>query len=163
MTATTLVVGLGNPILGDDGVGWRVAEAVREKLDDPAVDVLCLSLGGLALMERLVGYRRALIVDAMATGAPAGTLHGLDMDGMNELGIHHTASVHDLSLATAIALGRELGLDLPAEIRVVGVEAAPEFEFGEALSAPVGRAVPAATGAVLGWLESRDGERKTEK
>jgi hydrogenase maturation protease len=110
MTATTLVVGLGNPILGDDGVGWRVAERVLGRLDDPDVAVLCLSLGGLALMEHLVGYRRVMIVDAMATGAPAGTLHWLDAPDRGELGVQHTASVHDLSLASALAMGRELGL-----------------------------------------------------
>lgn len=156
MTATTLVVGLGNPILGDDGVGWRVAERVLGRLDDPDVAVLCLSLGGLALMEHLVGYRRVMIVDAMATGAPAGTLHWLDAPDRGELGVQHTASVHDLSLSSALAMGRELGLDLPAEIRVVGIEAAPEFEFGETLSEPVVRAVPEATRAVMAWLDRQD-------
>ena len=83
----TLVVGLGNPILGDDGVGWKVAEAVKERLDTETgfrlpvrpsnsktihylspVEVECLSLGGLSLMEHLLGYERAIIVDSMETG-----------------------------------------------------------------------------------------------
>jgi hydrogenase maturation protease len=152
MNATTLVVGLGNPILGDDGVGWRVAERVREDLDDPDVAVLCLSLGGLSLMEHLAGYRRALIVDAMTTGAPTGTLHRFDATDMDELGVQHTASVHDLSLVSALAMGRELGLDLPGEVRVLGVEAKPEFEFGETLSPRVAAAVADAAGVVLSWL-----------
>ncbi|MBP8902522.1 MAG: hydrogenase maturation protease, partial [Thiobacillaceae bacterium] len=103
-----------------------------------------------------VGYRRVMIVDAMATGAPAGTLHWLDAPDRGELGVQHTASVHDLSLASALAMGRELGLDLPAEIRVVGIEAAPEFEFGETLSEPVVRAVPEATRVVMAWLDRQD-------
>lgn len=154
MTATTLVVGLGNPILGDDGVGWRVAERVRERFDDPDVAVLCLSLGGLSLVEHLAGYRRAVIVDAMTTGASPGTLHRFDAVAAADSGAQHTASVHDLSLATALALGRELGLDLPGEIAVVGVEAAPEFEFGEELSEAVVAAVPIAVEAVRAWLPS---------
>jgi hydrogenase maturation protease len=152
MSPSTLIVGLGNPILGDDGVGWRVVEQVRALADHSDVAVLCLSLGGLALMEHLVGYRRVMIVDAMTTGAPAGTLHRLDALDMDELHVQHTASVHDLSLSSALAMGRELGLDLPAEIRVVGVEAAPEFEFGEVLSELVDRAIPAATRVVLDWM-----------
>ncbi len=152
MTATTLVVGLGNPILGDDGVGWRVAERVRERFDDPDVAVLCLSLGGLSLVEHLAGYRRAVIVDAMTTGASPGTLHRFDAVAAADPGAQHTASVHDLSLATALALGRELGLDLPGEIVVVGVEAAPEFEFGEELSEAVARALPDMERAVRDWL-----------
>lgn len=154
MTATTLVVGLGNPILGDDGVGWRVAERLRETLDDPDVAVLCLSLGGLSLVEHLAGYRQAVIVDAMTTGASPGTLHRFDADAAADPGAQHTASVHDLSLASALALGRQLGLDLPGEVRVVGVEAAPEFEFGEELSEAVDAAVPIAVEAVRAWLHS---------
>ncbi len=152
MIATTLVVGLGNPILGDDGVGWRVAERVRERFDDPDVAVLCLSLGGLSLVEHLAGYRRAVIVDAMTTGASPGTLHRFDAVAAADPGTQHTASVHDLSLAAALALGRELGLDLPGEIAVVGVEAAPEFEFGEELSEAVARALPDMERAVRDWL-----------
>jgi hydrogenase maturation protease len=152
MTATTLVVGLGNPILGDDGVGWRVAAAVKDRLDDPAVDVICLSLGGLALMEHLAGYRRAIIVDAMTTGAQPGSLHQLSAREMDELSVQHTASVHDMSLSAALSFGREMGLDLPQDIWLIGVEAQPEFDFGETLSAPVDQAVPAAVQAVLQWL-----------
>jgi hydrogenase maturation protease len=146
------VVGLGNPILGDDGVGWRVAEAVKARLDDPAVDVLCLSLGGLALMEHLAGYRRVIIVDAMSTGAQPGVLHQMSSREMDELSVQHTASVHDLSLSAALALGRELGLALPEEIQIIGIEAKPEFNFGETLSAAVAGAVPMAATTVEAWL-----------
>jgi hydrogenase maturation protease len=150
--ATTLVVGLGNPILGDDGVGWRVAEAVKARVDDPDVEVLCLSLGGLALMEHLAGYRRVIIVDAMSTGAQPGVLHQMSSREMDELSVQHTASVHDLSLSAALALGRELGLALPEEIQIIGIEAKPEFNFGETLSAAVAGAVPGAASAVVAWL-----------
>ena len=149
---TTLIVGLGNPILGDDGIGWRVAEAVQAGLNDPDVEVLCLSLGGLALMEHLAGYRRVLIIDAMSSGAPAGTLHRMTVQELDELSVQHTASVHDLSLSAALALGRELGLDLPGEIRFIGVETQPEFEFGETLSPAVQCKVPQIVELVRLWL-----------
>lgn len=150
---STLVIGLGNPILGDDGVGWRVAEAVEDGLDDPDVRVLCLAVGGMTLMERLAGYHRAVIVDAVVSGEPPGTVHDLPADDMHRVMPHHTASSHDLSLAAALDLGRELGAELPVEIRIVGVEALPEFEFGEVLSPPVAAAVPEAVARVRRWLE----------
>lgn len=56
----TLVIGLGNPILGDDGVGWRVVEAVQEQISDSDVDVDC------AAMERLHSTR-ILLAAARAT------------------------------------------------------------------------------------------------
>ncbi len=151
MNATTLVVGLGNPILGDDGVGWRVAEGLRPALAGRDVDVACLSLGGLALVEHLAGYRRAIIVDAMTTGAAPGTLH--DVPAADLAGARHTASAHDLGLTAALDLGRTLGLELPEEIRVVGVEALPDFAFRETLSTPVAEAISGATARVLALLE----------
>jgi hydrogenase maturation protease len=156
MNATTLVIGLGNPILGDDGVGWRVAEQVSERLHDSDVDVICLSLGGLALMEYLAGYRRAIIIDAVSSGAMPGSLYRKTAREMDGLGVRHTASVHDMSLCSALALGRELGIDVPEEIQVVGVEAEPDFDFGEELSAPVAAAIPAAILAVMDLLGSDD-------
>jgi hydrogenase maturation protease len=152
MNATTLVVGLGNPILGDDGVGWRVAEALDARLDDPDIEVRCLSLGGLALMEHLAGYRRALVIDAMVAGAEPGSVNLLSTGTLADRASHHTASVHDMSLTAALELGTRLGLDLPEEIAIVGIEAAPEFEFGETLSDPVARAIPEATRLAEAWL-----------
>ncbi|MBI5713137.1 MAG: hydrogenase maturation protease [Chloroflexi bacterium] len=63
----TVVIGLGNPILGDDGVGWRVVEAVQEQINDSSVDVDCAAVGGITLMEHLIGYDRAILIDAVIT------------------------------------------------------------------------------------------------
>lgn len=152
MSASTLIVGLGNPILGDDGVGWRVAEALSSRLDDPDIEIRFLSLGGLALMEHLAGYRRALVIDAVVAGAEPGSVNLLGANELADRSSHHTASVHDMSLSAALELGTRLGLDLPGEIAVVGIEAAPEFEFGETLSEPVARAIPIATRLAEAWL-----------
>jgi hydrogenase maturation protease len=160
MSAGTLVVGLGNPILGDDGVGWRVAEALEARLDAAEVEVRCLSLGGLALMEHLAGYRRALVIDAVVAGAEPGSVNLLSAAELNSTEVadrasHHTASVHDMSLSAALELGARLGIDLPGEIAVVGIEAAPDFEFSETLSPAVARAIPEATRIAEDWLRAR--------
>ena len=67
-----LIAGLGNPILGDDGVGWRVAEAVADSLPPDngrmqEIEVECFALGGLSLMEHLVGYEKVIIIDSIQT------------------------------------------------------------------------------------------------
>jgi hydrogenase maturation protease len=150
----TLVVGLGNPILGDDGVGWSVADEVERWLPPGgAVAIERASLGGLSLMERLVGYDRAVIVDALHTGAaPVGTVTRLGIDALPDPGAGHTTSVHDVSLATALAIGRTLGAAVPDEIDVVGVETAPQFEFSQTLSPAVAAAVPTAVATVFECL-----------
>ncbi len=155
-----LVVGLGNPLLADDGVGWRVAQALVARLavdampaTDPAqaaVEVDHLAVGGLALMERLVGYRRAVLVDAMVTGEhPPGSVHRFSIASIPGREATHLNSAHDASLATALAAGRLLGADLPAEIAIVAVEAVRVDEFGEELTPAVEAAIPVALDAVL--------------
>ena len=74
----TLVLGLGNPLVSDDSVGLRVAAELKPLLADrPDVDVDEDYWGGLRLMERMVGYRRAIVIDAICTGAEPGTIHRL--------------------------------------------------------------------------------------
>jgi hydrogenase maturation protease len=147
----TIVVGLGNPILGDDGVGWRVAEAVGAL--HPEVEVECLALGGLSLMERLVGYQRAIVIDALQTpnGRP-GQVLCLPLEDLPDRSSGHTTSAHDTSLRTALRLGQAMGADLPVEVIVVGVVVAPGYDFSEALSEPVDAAVPAAARLVAALL-----------
>jgi hydrogenase maturation protease len=175
-TEITLVVGLGNPLLADDGVGWRVADALIAHLaafaadvadaaqvagsppagDSALANVLAnvevdrLAVGGLTLVERLVGYRRAILVDAMVTGEhPPGTVHRYSVADFPGYEATHLDSAHDASLATALATGRSLGADLPTEIAIVAIEAVRVAEFGEEMTPAVEAAIPVALAAVL--------------
>jgi hydrogenase maturation protease len=162
----TLVIGLGNPILGDDGVGWRVAEAVERVLtsngvpttrDLPeragAVDVECLSLGGLSLMEHLVGYENVIIVDAIHTGScPQGTVRCLPLAELADPMRGHTTSAHDTSLQLAIEVGRTMGAELPDEVTIISIESPDVYDFSEELSPQAAAAVPVALKAVLDLL-----------
>ncbi|MDT8305793.1 MAG: hydrogenase maturation protease [Anaerolineae bacterium] len=154
---TTLLIGLGNPILGDDGIGWRVVQAVAAALPaHAAVEVDYLALGGLSLMERLVGYRRAIIVDSLHTRTGrVGQVHVFNLDTLPDLSTGHTTAAHDTSLQTALALGRRMGAPLPQEVLVVGVEAERVYDFSDELSAEVAAAIPAACAAVLELLPAR--------
>lgn len=155
----TLVIGLGNPILGDDGIGWRVVEAVEEAVSARAgdrsdsVEFDYLSLGGLSLMERLVDYERVIIVDSIQTEqGECGDVFQFSLDTLPDLSAGHTTAIHDTSLQTAMALGRQMGAALPAEVLVVAVEAERVFDFSDELSPPVAAAIPEAAGAVLALL-----------
>jgi len=149
----TLIVGLGNPILGDDGVGWVVAEEVRKHLPpDSPVDVDCLSLGGISLMERLIGYERAILIDAFISDQEEGTILVTKLDELPNFSAFHLTSAHDMSLQNALEMGRQLGADLPEEITVVGVSASHIYDFSEELSPPVQAAVPKMTAIVVELL-----------
>ena len=146
----TIVVGLGNPILGDDGVGWCVAEEVKKHIDPTMpVKVECFSLGGISLMEQLIGYQRAILVDACFFDDAPGSVIVSKLDDLPDLSAFHMTSVHDMSLQNAMKLGRSLGAQLPDIVNVVGISARRVHEFGEELSPPVAAAVPKAVQYVL--------------
>jgi hydrogenase maturation protease len=149
-----LVVGLGNPILGDDGVGWKVAEELRINLaPNSPVDVECLSLGGISLMEHLIGYERAILVDAFALDGPIGSILVFKLSELPNYSAFHTTSAHDTSLQNAIKLGRSMGAQLPEEITVIGIATRKIYDFSEELSPPVAQAVPQAVRIVQDWLK----------
>jgi hydrogenase maturation protease len=142
----TLVLGLGNPLLTDDSVGLRVAGELRPLLADrPAVQVEEDYWGGLRCMERLVGYDRAIIVDAICGGDDAGSIKVL---ALGELPTRHSGSSHDTDLGTALELGRQTGAPLPRseDIRIVAIEAADVLTFAE-------RCTPAVEAAIAGAVE----------
>lgn len=154
----TLVIGLGNPILGDDGVGWRVAEEIAKIMkDELAVDVECFSLGGLSLMERISGYERVIIIDAFQEGLnPIGEVKVLSLNALTDVSQGHTTSAHDTSLKNALSVGRGLDIPLPENenIIVVSIETEKVFDFSQDLSTRVASAVPHAVEAVLGILNN---------
>ena len=152
----TLVVGLGNPILGDDGVGWVVAEEVRKHLPAGApVDIDCLSLGGISLMERMIGYESAILIDAFITDLAEGSIIVTMLDDLPNYSTFHLTSAHDTSLQHALELGRQLGADLPKDLVVVGVSASYVYDFSEELSGPVRDSVPKMVEIVVDLLRQK--------
>jgi hydrogenase maturation protease len=161
---TVIIIGLGNPILGDDGVGWRVAERVRAWLTAAGrteVEVDCLALGGLSLMERLVGYDQAILIDATQTGQAAGTVARHDLEAWPDYASFNSTAPHDASLQTALRLGRALGARLPRTVTVVGVEAERLYDFAETLTPAVEAAVPVAAQMVIATLRSLSSEEQS--
>lgn len=153
----TLVLGLGNPILRDDTVGVLVAEAVRAAIApqprSPAV-VETAAVGGLALMEQLIGYERAILVDALCRpGQPPGKVLRLTLDDLRSLqATERSVSPHDTSLCVAMELGRQMGLPLPDEVVIYAITVTELLDFDEEPTPPVAAAIPVATAAVLAEL-----------
>jgi len=155
-----LVIGLGNPILGDDGVGWRVAKVVSESLTSTAsltlksdgadIEVDCASLGGLSLMERMIGYERVILIDSMETkGSIVGSVKVFPLAALENPRLGHSASTHDTSLMTALQTAQTMGMDVPSRVHVVAIEAKNVYDFSESLSPEVEQAVPIAAQKVL--------------
>ncbi len=150
----TVVVGLGNPILRDDGVGIHVVRAVARLVAREDVAFAEASVGGLRLLDLLAGYDRAILVDAIVT--PDGRPGEIRRLGPNDLCCsRHAGSSHDVSLPAALAFGRRMGMALPADerITIIAVEAVDVLTFGEECTPEVAAALPGAVEAVLKELE----------
>jgi hydrogenase maturation protease len=148
----TLVLGLGNPLVSDDSAGLRVAAELKTRLAHrPDVEVDEDFWGGLRLMERMIGYDRAIVVDAVCSGAPPGTIHHLTP---GSLPTQRSASAHDVDLPTALLFGREAGMCLPADedILLVGIEAEDVVNFSENCTPAVQAALAEAVRSVLAAL-----------
>jgi hydrogenase maturation protease len=153
-----LVIGLGNPILGDDGVGFRVAAQVERRLPGrlrPFVDITEAAVGGLRLAEMMTGYDRVVLIDALVAGDEPGTLHEWSSADLAErTPPQHVICAHDTTLSTALDLHRTLGLHEPLEVRILAVDIDPVNTFSESLSSPVEAAVPRLADRVLDILAS---------
>jgi hydrogenase maturation protease len=145
-----LIVGLGNPILGDDRVGWAVVEEVEKRIDITGVDFAYLSVGGIRLMEYLVGYDIVILVDAILTktGKP-GAVYCFPLDELPDPTAGHTTSVHDTSLPTALEMGKLMDVHLPDEVQVIAIESKNVLDFTEQLTEDVESSIPIAVEKVL--------------
>jgi hydrogenase maturation protease len=141
-TDLPLVIGLGNDDRGDDRSGLEVARALRRRLAGSARVEECVS-GGVALLELWRDSDRVVVVDAVRSGAPPGTVHRLDPGGDLAPGFRTGTSTHGLSLGEVIGLARGLGR-LPRHLVVYGIEGA-NFGVGDELTPSVAQGVKEAT------------------
>ncbi len=149
---TTLILGLGNPLLTDDSIGLRVVQHLQPQLAGwPDIEIGEDYCGGLRLMERMIGFDRVILVDAICRGGEPGAVCVLTP---RDVPTRHSGSSHDADLHTAMALGRQAGARLPDDdnVRLVAVEAADVLTFNEECSASVQSALGEAAEAVLSLL-----------
>ncbi len=148
----TRVIGLGNTILRDDGIGIYVARAVAARLaESPAaheVDVVESETAGFDLVELLEGWDRIVVVDAVTLdGHAPGDIVRMDPSTLRPS--VRLSSVHEIDLPTAVALGRQLGRPMPSEIVIIGVQAEDLYTLGEDMTPVVASALPRVVDMVL--------------
>ena len=131
---TSLVVGVGNLYRSDDAVGILVARHLQE-LADPRLHILEHSGEGVSLMESWKGRDHVILVDAVSSGAPPGTLHCINAVEEPVPAKFLSCSSHNFGLAEAIEMSRALD-QLPRRLQVFGIEG-ENFQPGERLSAKV--------------------------
>jgi len=152
----TVIIGMGNPQLSDDGVGLAVAMAVAERLKQRmTLTVTELNTGGIRLMEAMAGFKRAVVVDAMLSGVPPGTVQRFDPKDF--VTTRNTFSSHDTDFSTAYDLGRMAGVSLPEQVSFWGIEAREFDLFGERFTTEVAAAVPVAVERIVAQITEWEG------
>ena len=148
----TLILGLGNSLLSDDGVGLTIAAELKSRLNKSDITVMETSVAGLSLLDLLVGYDRAIIIDAIQTlnGKP-GQIYRLDPEAFDTT--RRTISPHDVNFTTALEFGKKVGLPLPQEIVIFAIEVSDVSTFGEEYTPQVKRAIPTCVEMVLRELK----------
>ena len=136
----TLILGLGNTILTDDGVGIYVAREIGKRIEDDTVDIVEASLGGLELLDPLVGYKRAILVDAMPLEEKE--IGSLVKCRPDDLGGGSAMARHQVPFHEALTLGRQLGMDLPEDIIIYGIQVKDTKTFGESCTEVVTACIP---------------------
>jgi hydrogenase maturation protease len=145
----TIILGVGNQILGDDGVGVHVANELKKHIKNPDITIDEGITGGMNLLDLILGYDKAIIIDAVK--AKDGKNGEVKKIPLNEFSTIHSCNPHDVSLSEAINMAKKMGENrIPKEILIVGIlmKEIP-CEFKEKLSKNIAKAVPKAVKIVL--------------
>ncbi len=156
----TLVIGLGNPLMGDDGIGLIVLEQLAAQTFAPPVEFVDGGTWGLALLPDVERAGALLLLDAVHSAGDPGTVYVLDSQDIPRF-LAAKVSPHQVDVRELLALA-ELRGALPPELRVVGIQPAA-VDYGDGLSpvvaASVDRMVSAACAVLAGWGHTLAGSR----
>ena len=145
-----LVLGLGNDILGDDGVGLVLVRRLKGMLP-PEVELLETYESGWNLLDLFVDQDAAILVDAIQTQKEKpGHIYTFDADSLSSL---PSASPHFVGIPEVLEMGKSMGLKMPITVSLVAVEIPFSLEVGDAMTAPVKDAIPEALKIVQSQVE----------
>ena len=151
----TLVLGIGNDILGDDGVGIHVARAVARKISTKEARVEETGAAGLSLLELIKGHERLIIADAILTdNTQVGKIHRLTLKDLAKT--NNSITPHDAALATTLEIGNSLFPgEMPREVVVYGVQIPNVEQFSGKMSPAVKAAVPEVVRLILAEIKRK--------
>ena len=129
-TKKVLVLGMGNEILTDDGVGIKLIYELQKLIIHPQVSFDTLSIGGLEIIEFLSPYSTVIILDAIKTldGIPGSVYRLVPDDFKSTL---HIDNLHDISFLNALRVGKKLGINTPSNIQIVAIEIVEDLVFSD--------------------------------
>ena len=134
-----LILGIGNPILTDDGVGIKIAQKLKE--GNPGLEVMETSEAGIALLDLVAGYDKLVIIDSIKTekGKP-GDFYKLALEDLKPS--KDFSSSHSIGIATAFELGQRLGYRMPKFVSIYAVNIKDNSTFRGECTEEVEQRIP---------------------
>lgn len=135
ISPTLFICCLGNPIGGDDGIACVIGRHLQNTLPAEKAEVIPdYSGSALDLMLEICGRRKVRLIDAVTTGRmPEGTVRLFTEKEI--CGNMHPNAFHGTNLSQALIMGRKQKLNLPSDLKLIGIEIKPVVSFGDKLSA----------------------------
>jgi hydrogenase maturation protease len=146
----TLILGIGNSILGDDGIGVRAAQELAVKISDENATVRDVGVDGLNLLEIITGYDRLIVIDSIVTeNGEVGEIYRLKPEQIYAPS-GFSVSPHHFNLATTLEIGKRLMPgEIPEEVIVFAVDTEEATEVTEEMTDKVRQALPKVVRLVL--------------
>jgi hydrogenase maturation protease len=138
------VLGMGNPLLCDDGVGLRIVEYAEKQIDREETSVTFMKnySGGFDMLYDLTGFQKTIIVDSVVTGrVPFGFCHEFSLSDIERTAQDRLVYAHGISLPTVLRIGEQCGYPMPSEIIIYGIESEDVSTFSFHSTPPVEKAI----------------------
>ncbi|MFC1957165.1 hydrogenase maturation protease [Chloroflexota bacterium] len=147
----TMIIGIGNSLLGDDGVGVHIARRLSRLIKDENVDVVDANMGSLNLLDFILGYDKLIIIDAIMTKQNRiGEIYRLGQEKISEPVYTAATSPHHFNLPATIEIGRRLfPSEMPKEVVIYAVGAQDVAQVSEEITDEVKKAIPGVISLVL--------------
>ena len=136
-----LIYGVGNPYRCDDAVGLKVAQNLKDKIDNTNITIKSGSIDGLTILDEILGYGKVIFIDSIKTedGNP-GDIYRIKLDPLKNA---PSLSVsHGIDFVTALRLGKKFGYKMPESINIYAIEIEDNTSFGEECTEKVNKSIP---------------------
>ena len=152
MSNKIAVIGLGNSLRRDDGIGIIILESLLNNYKREGIDYLNFGSASFDLAHRLQDYDKALLIDGINAGMPSGGLKIFDLEQASFTEKDNLISSHELNLKDIFKLTRNL--EIKAKIYVAGIQV-QDVDFGESLSVPLKEKLPELTKQIDKFIQER--------
>ena len=147
MTEKKLIIGLGNVLLGDEGVGVRCVEYLKSRGLGKDIKIVDGATLGLDLLEEINGFEKVVLVDAVDMGKEPGSISSFSAEQILTVPNSEKFSLHEIGITDVVQLGKKIGYNF-GNVRIVGIQP-KDVSRGDSLSEKVEEKLPTLADKVL--------------